>query len=280
MIRTDSYYEIGAGHMFNQDYAGSGRIATENNLYHYAVISDGCSGSPDSDIGARWYVKMFPRVVRQLALTNQLGAEFVRSTFVSMIEEAAKQLNVDIHAFDATLIATVYDQGYDRLHTYMFGDGKVVYKNKNGTSHVVTASYKSGAPYYFPYLTNFELDALYSQHFGNDYATIQQHILTDALKTVEIREAEMTKQKFWYEEYADASKALNYVSVFSDGIETYHKEEDRDIQMPMSNLVNELTRYKPGPGVFVQRRMQKAKEFAKKEGWTRFDDISVATIGF
>ena len=48
-MNADHYYTIGNSHSVCQDYAISGLV--ENGAY--AILSDGCSSSPDVDVGAR-----------------------------------------------------------------------------------------------------------------------------------------------------------------------------------------------------------------------------------
>ena len=48
-MKADAYFEIGATHLVCQDYA----LAFANNEYAYAIVSDGCTSSPNTDIGAR-----------------------------------------------------------------------------------------------------------------------------------------------------------------------------------------------------------------------------------
>ena len=48
---SDSYFEIGNTHMVCQDYALNG--SSPDNRLHYSIVSDGCSSSKHSEIGAQ-----------------------------------------------------------------------------------------------------------------------------------------------------------------------------------------------------------------------------------
>lgn len=281
MINSDSYYEIGAGHTFCQDYAMSGKFVQNNNQYHYAIVCDGCSGSTDSDIGARWLAKNFAKAV-QFAIaegTNLPLHERIQAYFLANMNSAIKEMAVNMEAFDATVVAILYDEVDDALHSFVWGDGKVFYKYKTEHGYLTDIGYLSNAPYYLTYRNHADRDARYEATFGNLYADIAGYVVKDDA-LIHLPEAFRSKQKFHYEKYSKASETLAFASVFTDGIDTYHRKDDVDILLPKANLYNQLTQYKNIHGEFVKRRMQKVKQFCQKEGWQHFDDISVATITF
>ena len=49
-MNTDFYCEIGDSHVACEDYALAGKI---NDNISYAIVADGCSSSPNVDVGAR-----------------------------------------------------------------------------------------------------------------------------------------------------------------------------------------------------------------------------------
>jgi hypothetical protein len=284
MINTDSYYEIGAGHVYCQDYADSGKFGTSDNLFHYAIVCDGCSGSKDvsgnnyTDIGARLLARKFPKIIKELIAMKAFSAEMIARNIKDSIVAFAFNLGLDISAFDATIVAIVYDQGRDELHTFVWGDGKVFIKYKEGdTGYLTDITYAKNAPFYLAHQINAERELRYEGLFGIQYADVQGYVVKgDGL--VELPETAKHFQKVVTETYKDVSKSLAFASVFTDGIDTYHKTGDTNILMPRHNVFNQLTQYKNTHGEFVKRRMQMVKKFCEKEGWKHFDDISVATI--
>jgi hypothetical protein len=48
-MKADSYFEIGSTHQVCQDYA----LAYASDDFAYAIMSDGCTSSLNTDIGAR-----------------------------------------------------------------------------------------------------------------------------------------------------------------------------------------------------------------------------------
>ncbi len=281
MINSDSYYEIGAGHIFCEDYATSGQIIHNNSTYHYAVVSDGCSSSKDSDIGSRWLARNFPKAVK-LALTHP-KEEFqsrVQEFLVSSLQQGMEQFSAPLNTFDATLVAIVYDRLNDELHSFAWGDGKIFYKYRNDeTGYLTDIGYVSNAPYYLTYRQDIEREMRYEAYFGKLYADILGYVVKPD-GVVFLPETAKSFQRFHYEKFPAVSSTLSFASVFTDGIDTFHMKGDVDIQMAKHNIYNQLTQYKNFHGEFVKRRMQKVKSFCQKEGWQHFDDIAVATISF
>lgn len=282
MINTDSYYEIGAGHVYCQDYADSGTFVNEakDNLYHFAIVCDGCSGSKDSDIGARWLAKNFPVIAKVAVDMKGTIQDNIRTLLLQAMTKGIAEMNVKNQAFDATLVALLYDQKLDTLHTFVWGDGKVFYKFKDRENGTLTdIGYVKNAPYYLSYLLNPNPEGLYSSMFGTMFADVTFNVVTpDAL--ILTPERGLNFQKSYYECLKDASKILSFASVFTDGVDTYHVKDDVNKIMPRHNIFNQLTQYKNLHGKFVERRMQNVKKFCQKEGWQHFDDVSVSTITF
>ena len=61
--RTDAFFSIGKTHMVCQDYARSG---TTRAGHPYAIVCDGCSSSPDTDLGSRFLAMSFASYVEHL----------------------------------------------------------------------------------------------------------------------------------------------------------------------------------------------------------------------
>ena len=281
MVNTDSYYEIGSGHTFCQDYVDNGVVEINGAKFYYSICCDGCSGSKDSDVGARLIAKSFPRALRY-ALTDAEGreqylAEYIKVCLKNRIMNFIEQMECPLWVFDATIAAIVYDEEKDKLYSFGWGDGKFLYKHKDGTADLVSIDYTSNAPYYLTYELSGFRAASYEESFGTDFATISRHIVSgDTVLHNKI--LDQNKARFYYEVTSNASQTLVSASVFTDGIDTYHKKDDVDLTMPRSNLFNQLTQYKGTHGEFVKRRMMKVKQFCQKEGWQHFDDVGVGTI--
>ena len=79
-MNKDSFFKIGSTHNICQDYAISGR--DEHYKVDYAIISDGCSGAEDTDIGSR-LVSLIAKQNISLSTHSNLFFEYVSSAVKS-----------------------------------------------------------------------------------------------------------------------------------------------------------------------------------------------------
>lgn len=278
MINADSYYEIGSGHTFNQDYADSGFFDAGGSRYYYAVVADGCSGSKDSDIGARILAKTFAIAAKAAfsGVSSFSVQENIQNALIERIELGIE--GVSSEAFDATVVGIVYDQKNDTLHQFMWGDGHIMLARAGSPSQVTSVKYDSNAPFYLSYKTDVGREILYEQHFGEAYGTLSRLLVVEDKHVVDVIEAKQYKVRNFYEVIPKASTIMDFAMVMTDGVDTYHHKTDVNKPAPMHNIFNQYALYKNTHGEFVKRRMLKVKQFVEKEGWQHFDDISVATI--
>jgi len=281
MVNSDSYYEIGAGHVFCQDYADHGTFNILGKDYTYAIVSDGCSGSKDSDIGARLLAKSFPMCIRHLLMhKNDLSLANLEIEFSETW--GLKQVYAGPLGMDATIVAMVYSHADDTLYSFAWGDGKIYYAFKSQNpqgDYLNDITFKSNAPFYLSYLQDKSRITEYEKAFGLDYANHQGYIITPT-NCVALPESFKSGQKSFSEVYKNASQTLRFASVFSDGIDTYQKKDNPNMSMGRHVLFGEIAGYKNFNGEFVKRRMIAFKKQCAKDGWIHYDDVSAATISF
>jgi len=261
-ITHDSHYTIGSTHAYCQDYADSG----EREDFVYACISDGCSSSKDSDIGARWLCKSFSFVEEFGTKTRPEGMEI---GLINNLKYAFPYGIFDETCLDATLLGLVYDKKSDQLFVYAWGDGQIHLKYKSGITHRISITYKTNAPYYLSYRLDNK-SAEYEKEFGTEYALITENINGAETEFFTIR------AKSFFKVVDDASKVLDFAAVMSDGVESF--------MFPLSltkDLVQkEFLNFKSLNGEFVKRRFQGFKRFCARETVTHYDDLSLAAISF
>ncbi len=264
-IIHDSHYTIGSTHQYCQDYADSG----DRGNFIYACISDGCSSSKDSDIGARWLCKDFPRgiLANERYLNDPLFTDKVEHWLACGIREQGISL-FDMPSFDATLLGLFYDKTSDRLFIHAWGDGRVMVKYKSGNVVLFNISYKTNAPYYLSYRLNGRTEQ-YEKEFGVEYATVRE--------TFNYAETEFfhMEQKRFFRIIPDASKVLDFAAVMSDGVESF-LPDGASKQLAQQEFLN----FKSLNGEFVKRRFQGFKKYCAKNNTTHYDDLSLAAISF
>jgi hypothetical protein len=198
-MHADSYYEIGSSHVACEDYALSG---TKDGL-SWAIVSDGCSSSKHTDVGARILAHTAKDVLLRMYVLKRLTDKRfmedggIESEFYDMVLERAlaarASLRLDYDVFDATLLtafAVRHPGEPDPVWgAFAIGDGSVVVRHASGF-HDVRLSYQSNAPYYISYRMCKEKDEGYRQSFGPD----RRLVVTQTYHG----DDGVTEQKEWY----------------------------------------------------------------------------------
>src|SRR6266496_2217714 len=152
-MNADSAFIIGASHTVCQDYAVAGHsLLTQrapdinSAATPYIILSDGCSSSPDTDIGARLLVKAAEQIL--LAPLRPLANELAE-----MHKESARRAllwagiaGLQPQALDATLLTVHFSD--DGLILGCSGDGVIALQSWAGELDVYVISYLSGYPLY------------------------------------------------------------------------------------------------------------------------------------
>lgn len=261
-MNADSDFKIGHGHLVCQDYATTcvGKDCA------CAILSDGCSASPDVDIGARVLTLSAKWAT---VVDNSIGTDHNYTTFGKIcIQNAARIFEILPHlhpqALDATLLVAWVKENV--LTAYIYGDGVFFHKSSTGL-YALRVELDTGAPDYLSYT----IDPARKR----EYDTIG-----GGTKKVEIHD-ENGKGYFEYKPFSPVIvtrkvQAGDIVAVCSDGINSFRRADDSSIEW--LELAEEFIGYKTFSGIFVKRRFAAFKKKCLKEGWTHGDDISVAAI--
>ena len=113
-MHADDFFTIGNSHVICDDYATS---RADGPLR--AVVSDGCSGSPNTDCGSR--------ILANLALRNPNWSS-------QEAGDVRRQRFLPVDSLDATLLIAEVDSSYITVSAY--GDGVIAAQGKDG---VITA---------------------------------------------------------------------------------------------------------------------------------------------
>lgn len=262
-MNADSTFIIGATHSVCQDYAVAGET--------YAILSDGCSSSPDTDIGARLLVKAVEHILRT---DGDREPASLHENAAALALTWSRSLHLTPQVVDATLLTAHINE--DRLIVMCSGDGVVVAELNDGSIDVFTISYPSGYPFYPAYLQQPErLDALRStgltkviKHFNSIADEPKEYTWGDDSPT----------QTFTFK-----TSAYKYVALVSDGIHSFLSTQQwitgkRIEPVAMTEVLRELLAFKSLHGAFVARRVKKFMKDCHRKGWQHSDDLSLAVI--
>jgi hypothetical protein len=285
-MNADSAFQIGASHQVCQDYslAGSSSKSPDSSKdasqkTSYVILCDGCSSSPDTDIGARLLAKAAERILLDGSGRTPAGMpEEVHEEAARRALLHAKLLGLRPEAVDATLL-TAHVEG-DELVLGCSGDGVLCLQSISGAIDVYSISYTSGYPIYPSYLLQPErLLALEESALASkEVKHFQSPSLSEPLR---LRDTSSGGPRI--EKIILKARDYKYVALFSDGIKSFYStkqtESGKGVEaIPMSDILLKLICFKSERGAFVARRMQSFMKDCRIKGWRHWDDLAVAAI--
>ena len=264
-MNLDSYYAIGDGHVTCQDYA----LHDSGSRYDFVIGADGCSGSKHSDVGARFIV----HGLKNFLMNDDDIPSDVLEQLVDSIVDFEIYNGMSSHAFDATLLAAIYDREESTVRVIMEGDGLILFTRHDGTSFYLRKEYKGGAPFYLNYKRDGQ-EKVYFERFGDTLVKSAKNIGEPLPGSLLIN----CEPKFSLNSDVTTfgSHLYKSISIFSDGIFTYL--DDKNVGAKVEDILPELVNYKNPIGEFVTRRMMKFNKDWSKKGGHRYDDIFCGTI--
>ncbi|MBL8259421.1 MAG: protein phosphatase 2C domain-containing protein [Candidatus Competibacteraceae bacterium] len=270
-IALDAHYTIGKLHSYCQDYALQGWEP-----FPYVVLSDGCSASPNSDVGARLLaltaraeLARFAKIPRDGAgLADRhwaLGRDIIRSA-----ARRVQDLALNPEALDATLLVAWCDGAAVHLHCY--GDGCIAMRDAAGELTVIEIEYAENAPYYLTYLLEAERRALYEEAVGDaEAAQVIRHssAASDGL---------IQRQRF------DAPVTFSFdlatfptVAVATDGLSCFFSADTHQ-RIAALQVAQVLIDFDGAQDAFVAKRMQSALADFSQRLLFNLDDLSLGAF--
>lgn len=238
-MNADAIFDIGSSHAVCQDYA----IARNDCV----ILSDGCSSSPDTDIGSRLLV----RALDQLLTTRPPKeiTELHAAAALTALSWAA-MLGLPAQTVDATLLSAHVTN--DELIIACSGDGVIILETKAGVFDVRPISSPGGYPFYPTYLH-------------------QPDRLSEMISHNRCTETILFKLN---------AAAYKYAAIASDGLTSFFQTQPtatgKHVEpVRLDDVLANLWSFKNSHGAFVQRRL---KRFKKDTCWQHADDLSLAVI--
>ena len=300
-METDSFYSIGYSHSFCEDYTTSG-VKGE---YSYAIVSDGCSSSPHTDVGARILTNVaksflcgrnYNPIMSQLLTSSSeakgdvvwYGVTHFLKAFLTHLEDTSvkivRDMGLPLECLDATILFAIGSN--EIAHVFLLGDGDLFFKDKNGRSLLIDVDYTSGAPFYPSYLFKNNVQRLHGYYdlFGDnevvvsDDAGVRKAFTINDVKKLygDVGEAFSPKSYF-------CIKQPKLIVLMSDGIKSFTTTSEDGITIPVEyrDIASQFCDFKNYNGEFVQRRIKKIKrQNALAGNIVHHDDISMSAIRF
>jgi Protein phosphatase 2C len=269
-MNADHDFLIGKDHIVCQDYALSG--ATDK--IAYAIVCDGCSGSPDVDFGARALALAARETLRLAKDTGMDYKNFGNAAIRRADTMMALFPTLHPQYLDSTLlIAWVYN---DKLTAYIFGDG--MFYHKSGptarTVHIEFSVPKDGTERSMPDYLSYELDPQNKETYI-ELGGVKK--VSDCIfNGTKTSGTERPMRTFDPVVITAPVVKGDVISLCSDGINSFKEGGVREI--PWQEMFPYFADFKHLNGVFVRRTLRALSRECAKKQWAHSDDISLAAI--
>lgn len=275
-MNADSAFRMGSAHEVCQDYATAGSWTAVADVAGapcrpYVILSDGCSSSPDTDVGARLLVRAAERLLRERGGPRACDLAELHSGAARLALSWAELLGLSPQAVDATLLTAHLDG--EELVVGCSGDGVVCLQTAEGALDVYSVSYPGGYPLYPAYAHQpARLRALADAGLARREVTRLRAATGERL-----RPAHATPGVELTEVFVVSAAGYRFVSLFSDGVHSF-LDSGRAEAVPLEAVLPQLVSFKNTRGAFVGRRMKGFLKDCVQKGWRHGDDLSLAAL--
>ena len=284
-MNADSAFQIGASHAVCQDYSLAGACppaalsgAPGPRASPYVILSDGCSSSPDTDVGARLLVRAAERTLLGLGGAAARDLAEVHTEAARLALTWAELLGLRPQAVDATLLTAHLDGG--ELVLGCSGDGVVCLQTRAGAVDVYSISYPSGYPLY-PSYAHQPARLLALGDDGRPRKEVRH--LRSASPEERLRPGGTSVVDSPTEVFSLKAADYKFAALFSDGVHSFfHPGQPgaggRGEPVPLDEVLQDLISFKSTRGAFVGRRMKRFLKDCRQRGWQHADDLSVGAL--
>jgi len=274
MITLDSAFAIGSTHNVCEDYA----IAGLSPIPHL-IVSDGCSSSPQTDVGARILAHAAADTLYAFYNTPEMGAvvgyEALGYEIIDRAKSHARMQHLHPYCLDATLLLCFVIK--NTAIFYMYGDGNFITIDGQGTIQYTEVEFDGSRPYYLSYWTNQGRSKEYMETIVTEENGLENK------QTICVNNTGLplfTRQRF--DEPSRSSLKLDgsgILALTSDGVSQFKNIDSREIHPTYRTLLR-MCEFKNTRGVFAKRRLQRFLKTEMKEGNTNLDDVSLAALAY
>lgn len=261
---------MGKTHKKCDDFAISRHFDSEG--LTISIVSDGCSGSDNTDIGSRLLcsdiIRSIPIVInnyeclkkREFLLTH------LKSTLFGLYERYSGIYGKTF--LDCTFLIAI--SNHEETTVFMIGDGNILIETKDKQVKLFKKDFEGNAPGYPSYLIDLNrregyLSAIKKTKKLTHISSYIDGKLSDGYMCEELSDINSIP----VDEYCFKHSDLNKLILCTDGLSSFSSDEDYWV-----NVGRRLLDIKSPMGVFLQRRALKIIEEESKIGNFNSDDFS------
>jgi len=278
---ADAFFAQGKTHPVCEDYAVARAPKDGNDALTYAIVCDGCSSSPSTDVGARLLAHS---AALHMGWLHTIEPRFAdrEKMIIDAAANAANEIDVDMRCLDSTLLAayrSMDEDGNKGVRVSLRGDGVIVARSRtHGTWYMFVIEHEHNAPRYLSYDLQSDRLSGYMAKFG-DRARVR--IYNEGIGWTSEEGIEFNGH---HDDWFFPAYDHDLVIVMSDGVMDFQrlvrtgtsKMLDR---VPTELVVEQLLKIKGTTGAFLQRRCHKfISKYCALNEWQHSDDFSAAAI--
>lgn len=261
----DSFYTIGKSHKVCQDYIIHGETPVP-----HVILGDGCSSSPNTDVGARILVHLTSNTLKfSIKLKMDTLPGMIKLWVEAQADSILRDLGLVSQNLDSTLVVLYKDPNFNTIKLMMIGDGIIITKTKDNHPYIVKVSYMGEMPYYLSYSLDKKRNKAYDQAAKELQADGFTKVVSDRYEEL-LPYCDITVVDYDLNDY-------EYIIVSSDGLDSFYRQDTGE-KIPVEIIVQELCNFKSFKGEFLQRRMKRMLRDYEKQGIYHYDDLSVGII--
>ena len=285
LMNADSTFLIGATHEVCQDYAvagdrspavfGGGSVSRPQ---PYVALSDGCSSSPDTDIGARLLVKAAQHLLLDAARLTADRLPSLHEEAARLALAHARLFGLRPQAVDATLLTIHLCEGSALIGCS--GDGVIALRSRGGRTDIYSVSYPAGYPLYPSYVHQPARLRCVESNSGR-VKEIKHFRSPAAGEPFQLHDSFVSQAQV--EVFAAAVSDYELVAVFSDGIHSFFTTEQTETSkrteaVAPEEVIAALLSFKSTCGAFVKRRVKRFGQDCRRKSRRHMDDLAVGVV--
>lgn len=275
-MNADAIFAIGKTHTVCQDYTRAGRTPERNGRpgRPYAIASDGCSSSPDTDFGSRFLA------VAAIQALDLYGDNLVeRGEWAVWRAKEAVPGGLSTRCLDATMLAA-YERDDGLIQAVAWGDGVIFALGQNGDVTAWEIDF-GGFPAYLSYLLDPDRLRGYVAE-GHGKRTVRLWVngvlkSTDEDCITASGDRTLRYDGFAFTQVFDPA-AVKMVGVATDGLMSFRRTDTHE-PVPLAQVIPHVVDVRVPKGEFIQRSSGCfLTKTCPKLGWQHTDDYGVAAL--
>jgi hypothetical protein len=257
-LHYDHYYTKGVTHKVCEDYAAQGDTPTP-----FIVLSDGCSSSPRSDIGAQILTLTTQQMIKQKWESPldylDFGQQLINTSW-----KVVENLQLPSHVLDATIMLAFLHE--DNIMVYVYGDGCLLFKDHAGNLGTIEIAFTHNAPYFLTYW--------HDEERRHEYAKAEP----DPLLIIDSVNGQSEPKPFNTQlVFAFPLKKFQVVAIASDGA-THCVDTHQENRLSLYDVATHLLAFQNMTGEFVKRHTERALKDYAQQGIYPADDLSIGVF--